>query len=83
MRAIVWDEAFEDDDGVLKWCSKPEVAVPVPLSPDGVDISRQPFVLISSPPSQPEPYLKAEPLNYKIEEALCQIPDHFFEEHHC
>jgi len=83
MTTILWDEAFLDTDDVLKWCSRPKVAVPVPLAPDGVDITQEPFLLISSPSSQTEPYLKAEPLNYKIEEALCQIPDHFFEQNNC
>jgi len=79
----MWDEAFEDFDGVLKWCSRPKVAVPVPLAPDGVDINWQPFLLISSPSSQPEPYLKAEALDNPSKEALCQIPDQFFERNKC
>jgi len=83
MSTIIWDEAFLDTDGVLKWCSRPEVAVPVPLSPGGVDITQEPFLLISSPSSQAEPYLKAKALNHPSEEALCQIPDTFFERKNC
>jgi len=80
---IMWDEAFLDTDGVLKWCSRPKVAVPVPLSPGGIDITKVPFLLISSPSSQPEPYLKAEALNHGSKEVLCQIPDQFFEQNKC
>jgi len=83
MTTIVWDEAFVDTDGVLKWCSRPEVAVPVPLSPGGVDINKEPFLLISSPSSQLDPSLRAEAINYPSEEALCQIPDHFFKQNNC
>jgi len=83
MDNIVWDEAFLDTDGVLKWCSKPEVSVPVPLSNYGVDITKEPFLLISSPSSQPEPHLNAEALDYLIKEALCQIPDYFFQQNNC
>jgi len=79
----VWDKAFLDTDSGLKWCSKPEVAVPVPLSPGEVDITKEPFLLISSPSSQLEPHLKAEAIDYLIKEALCQIPDHFFQQHNC
>jgi len=81
--SIVWDEAFLDTDGVLKWCSMPEVAVPVPLSPRGVNIAQEPFLLISSPSKQPEPHLKAQPIIYPNKDALCQIPDHFFEQNKC
>jgi len=80
---IMWDEAFLDDDGVLKWCSRPKVAVPVPLTPDRVDIKQQPFLLISSPSSQTKPYLKAEALDHPSKEVLCQIPDQFFEQINC
>jgi len=83
MTTIVWDEAFLDTDGVLKWCSRPEVAVPVPLAPDGVDITKEPFLLISSPSNQTEPSLRAEAINYPSEEALCQIPDQLFEQLNC
>jgi len=83
MTFIIWDEAFLDTDGVLKWCSRPKVAVPVPLAPGGVNITKEPFLLISSPSSRPEPYLKAEALDYPGEEALCQIPDSFFEQNYC
>jgi len=79
----MWDEAFLDTDGILKWCSRPKVAVPVPLAPDGVDITEKPFLLISSPSNQPEPYLKAEVLHNPNKEALCQIPDQFFEQNKC
>jgi len=83
MTTILWDEAFVDTDGVLKWCSRPKVAVPVSLSPDGVDISEQPFLLISTPSNKSEPDLRAEDLSYPNEEALCQIPDRFFEQNNC
>jgi len=83
MTTIIWDDAFLDTDGVLKWCSRPKVVVPVPLSPGGVDITQKPFLLISSPSNQPEPYLKAEPIYYPSQEALCQIPDAFFEQKEC
>jgi len=83
MSTIMWDEAFLDTDGVLKWCSRPKVAVPVPLSPGGVDISQQPFLLISTPSNQSEPELRAVSLEYPSEEALCQIPDQLFEQNNC
>jgi len=79
----MWDEAFVDSDGKLKWCSRPKVAVPVPLAPGEVDIFQQPFLLISSPSSQPEPYIKAESLDFPNEEALCQIPDQLFDQNNC
>jgi len=79
----MWDEAFLDTDGVLKWCSRPKVAVPVPLTPGRIDITKEPFLLISSPSSKPEPYLKAEALNHPSKEVLCQIPDQFFEQNKC
>jgi len=80
MSKIMWDEAFVDEDGVLKWCSRPKVPVPVVLTPGSVNITRQPFLLISRLSKQSEPYLKAKLLSHPIEEALCQIPDHFFEQ---
>jgi len=83
MTTIIWDEAFLDTDGVLKWCSRPKVAVPVSLAPGGVNISQEPFLLISSPSNQREPYLKAEALDFSGKEALCQIPDTFFEQNNC
>jgi len=84
MSILIWDEAFVDADGVLKWCSRPKVAVPVPLVSDGVDVTRQPFILASSPSKQPqEPYLKAESLQCWSKEALCQIPDLLFEQKNC
>jgi len=79
----MWDEAFLDTDGVLRWCSRPKVAVPVSLAPDGVNITQEPFLLISSPSKQTEPYLKAEQLDFQSDEALCQIPDQFFEQNKC
>jgi len=73
--AILLDEAFVDTDGVLKWCSTPKVAVPVPL--ESGDLS-QPFVLITKP--GPAPLLKAVPLDKDlVPDILCQIPDLFFE----
>jgi len=85
MSTIIWDEAFLDTDGILKWCSRPNVSVPVPLAPGGVNITKEPFLLISSPSSQTEPYLTAEALNFDFlsKEALCQIPDQFFEQNDC
>jgi len=83
LKTIVWDEAFVDTDGVLKWCSRPKVAVPVPLTPGGVDITKQPFLLVSKPSSQPEPYLQAEALDFPSDDAICQIPDEFFEQNNC
>jgi len=83
MTTILWDEAFEDDDGILKWCSRPKVAVPLPLSLGKVDITWQPFLLISSPSKQKKPYLVAKDLKYRNEEVLCQIPDQFFEQNNC
>jgi len=83
MTTVIWDEAFLDTDGKIKWCSRPKVAVPVPLSPGGVDVTQQPFLLISSPSKQPEPSLKAEAIDYPIKEVLCQIPDAFFEQNNC
>jgi len=83
MSTIIWDEAFLDTDGVLKWCSMPKVAVPVSLAPGGVNITQTPFLLISSLSSRPEPYLKAEAIDFPSNEALCQIPDQFFEQNNC
>jgi len=83
MTIIIWDEAFLDTNGVLKWCSRPKVAVPVPHSRGGVNINQEPFFLISSPSNQTEPYLKAEAINYPSEEALCQIPSEFFKQNKC
>jgi len=83
MATFIWDEAFLDTDGILKWCSRPKVAVPVLLSPGGVDISKEPFLLISTPSNQSEPHLKAVSIDYPTREALCQIPDHFFEQKNC
>jgi len=83
MTTIIWDEAFLDTDGVLKWCSRPKVVVPVPLAPGGVDITQEPFLLISSPSNQSEPLLKAVLLNLENDEALCQISDQFFEQNNC
>jgi len=83
MTIIVWDEAFLDTDRVLKWCSRPKVAVPVSLATGGVNITQNPFVLISWPSKQMEPHLKAVALDYPSKEALCQIPDQFFEQNNC
>jgi len=79
---LLWDEAFLDTDNVLKWCSNPKVAVPVPVNTTGVDISRQPFLLVSLAGNASN--LNAVPLNLNLEtQALCQIPDLLFEQNNC
>jgi len=83
MSFIMWDEAFVDTGGVLKWCSRPKVAVPVPLSLGKVDITEQPFLLISKPSNQTQPSLEAIDLDNSYKEVLCQIPDQFFEQNNC
>jgi len=76
---LLWDEAFLDSDGLLKWCSNPKVTVPVAVKSGNIS---QPFVLVSYP--GPAPFLIAEPLDLNLEtDALCQIPDLFFEENNC
>jgi len=79
----LWDEAFVDSDGVLKWCSRPEVAVPVKPEAARVDISREPFLLVSSP-GLFQPFLRAVSLESEEKtDALCQIPEHFFVKNNC
>jgi len=80
---IIWDETFVDTDGKMKWCSRPKVAVPVPVDTTEINISQHPFLLVSVTSGNPTPYLKAVSINYESKEALCQIPDQFFEENNC
>jgi len=77
---ILWDEAFLDSDGLLKWCSNPKVPVPVPITAGNTS---QPFVLVSRP-FPPVPILAAEPIDSILEtQALCQIPDLLFQQYNC
>jgi len=80
---IVWDETFVDTDGKMKWCSRPKVVVPVPLDTAGFDISQHPFILVSNTSSNPNPHLKVVSIQFESREALCQIPDQFFEQNNC
>jgi len=76
---LLWDEAFVDMDGVLKWCSAPKVAVPVPLESGNLS---HPFVLITEP--GPDRILTAVPINADVvADILCQVPDLFFEKNSC
>ncbi|CAB3378140.1 Hypothetical predicted protein [Cloeon dipterum] len=57
---IGWDETFEDENGVTRWCSEPTVAVPVPIIGD----KSQPYILVSKLGKlEPEPQLYAVTLS--------------------
>jgi len=71
---ILWDEAFQELDGSLRWCSLPEVRVPVPLNSGD---TTQPFVLVSIAGDKPN--LHAVPLDAQLNTTtLCQVAENLY-----
>jgi len=84
MPNILMDEAFVDSDGYLKWCSRPKVAVPLALTPRGLSIHQQAFLVVLNSENG-QPFLSAVPLDNRdiMDPPLCQIPDAFFDKSNC
>ncbi|CAB3375346.1 Hypothetical predicted protein [Cloeon dipterum] len=76
---LLWDEAFVDPDGVLRWCSHPEHRVPVRLDSGSELVGQLPFYLVSKPGDKANLHAVSLDTGIQLTKPICYFDQSFID----